>query len=910
MMIGRIYSHYRITEKIGEGGMGVVYKAEDTKLGRAVALKFVRADLVESPQHKDRFVREAQASAALDHPNICTVHEIDDDGEQTFIVMALVDGVSVREKIAAGPLKLDEALDIAIQTAEGLHAAHGKGIVHRDIKPANLKVNALGQVKIMDFGLARLTDRLSVTHTGTILGTPAYLSPEQAQGLPIDGRSDLWSLGVVLYEMVTARLPFPADHDAALVHAIIHIEHEPITAVRAGVPLELDRIVDKALAKRPGERYQHADDLLIDLRQLRKRIDSGSLRRDSSQPSAPAPSSMRRERIAWALAVIALLGLCGWLVFRPSPPVPAITRVLLNVAPAERLRAQPGDDGLPQGRPSRTAIALSPDGRSLVFSGVVGEQQQLYARPLNALDAVSLAGTEGAQCPFFSPDGHWIGFWASGALKKVPLAGGPPVTVADVPDSITSANWGPRDTIVFAGLTGGVFRVSARGGTPEPLTALDMERRELNHRFPQLLPDGDAVLFTVTHDLIPNWDRTEIAVERLATKVRTRLIGGGADARYLPSGHLVYVRHGSLMAAPFDANRLEVTGDSIGVVAGVMQAANMGYNQFDSGAGQFSISDTGSLAYVAGGPMPDREFSLVWVDRNGGRATPLRAPSRYYLGPRLSPDERRVAVAIFSSDSAKRNVWIHDIQQGTLRPLTTVGDSGMPLWTPDGARVVFPSGGAFSGNLFWTLADGTSNPERLTTGEFGQLSSSVAYDGSTLAFVERNDVWVMGLHGDRTPRPFVNSRFFENFPDFSPDGRWLAYVSNETGQREVWVQPFPGPGAKQQVSRDGGQAPVWRKDGREIFYQSWHDAPPSENEPVRIMVVPVSTTGSQISFGPPRQLFEGPYFPTVPVRGYDVTRDGQRFLMARMDPRPLIAAREIVLVQNWSQELSQKLSGR
>jgi serine/threonine-protein kinase len=772
-------------------------------------------------------------------------------------------------------------------------------------------VNSLGKLKIMDFGLARLADRASVTQTATILGTPAYMSPEQAQGLPVDRRSDLWSLGAVLYEMVTGRLPFVADHEAAVLHGILYQEHEPITAVRAGVPLDLDRIIDKALAKRTDERYQHADDFLIDVRQLRGRLEQRGPRRASVAAPARPASSIRRERIAWMLVVTALLLLCGWLYLGDSTGVTSVTRVLLNITPAERLRAQPGDDGLPQGRPSRTSIALSPDGRSVVFSAVRGDQQQLFVRALDALEAVPISGTEGALCPFFSPDGQWIAFWAAGALRKVPVAGGPPVTVADVPIPIMSASWGAGDAIVFAGAGGNVWRVSARGGKPDQLTTLDTSRREHSHRFPQLLPGGQAVLFTVTHDSIPNWDRTEIVAQRLATGERARLIEGGADGRYLSSRHLLYVRHGNLMAAPFDASRLQVTGGSIGMVAGVMQAANMGYSGFDSGAGQFSVSENGSLAYVAGGPMRDREFTLVWVDRGSGKVAPLQAPLRYYLGPRLSPDGTRVAVAIFSGDIAKRNVWIHDIGRGTLTPLTTVGDSGMPVWTPDGARVVFPSGGAFSGNLFWISADGTGKPERLTTSQFSELPSSISRADNTLLFTRGHDLWMMGLDGKRAPKAMYESPLLEGFPDVSPDGRWLAYTSTESGRPEVWVQPFPGPGPRQQVSRDGGQSPAWRNDGRELFYHSPHTAPPPENEPLRMMAVPVTASSAGVTFGPAVKVFEGHYFPTWPIRGYDVTRDGQRFLMVQMDrKRPLTAVREIVLVQNWTHELRKRVRGR
>ena len=908
-MVGTTISHYRLTGKIGEGGMGVVYRAEDTKLGRTVALKFVRGELLESSQHRERFVREAQASAGLDHPNICTIHEIDEADGQTFIAMAFVDGQTVSQKIADRPLKLDDALDIAIQTAEGLQAAHARGVVHRDIKSANLIVTAAGTVKIMDFGLARLADRSSLTHTATILGTPAYMSPEQAQGLSGDARSDLWAVGVVLYEMVTGRLPFPAEREAAVLHGILHREHEPITALRAGVPVELDRIVAKALAKRADQRYQHAGDLLIDLRQLRGRLETGTQAPWLSNP-LPQPQPIGRERIAWGTLAAALLMLSGWLATREKSQPAPVVRAVISVTSAERLRAQPGDDGLPQGRPSRTSIAISPDGRLVAFSGIRGGQQQVYLRPLDTLEAIPVAGTEGALCPFFSPDGQWVAFWAAGALKKVPVAGGPPITVTDVPTPIMSASWGHGDAIVFSGPSGGVWRVPARGGKPESITKLDPERREISHRFPQLLPDRDVVLFTVTHDSIPNWDRTRIVAQRLDTGARTQLIEGGSDGRYVATGHLVYVRHGTLMAAPFDADRLEVIGGSVGMVAGVMQAANMGFAAFDSGAGQFSVAESGSLVYVAGGMMRDREFSMVWVDRVTGDVTPLPAPARYYLGPRLSPDEQRIAVAIFSGDIARRNVWIHDIARASLAPLTTAGDAGMPVWTTDGSRVIFPSGGTFSGSLFWMPANGTANPEKLTTARTGQLASSIARDGKTLAFTESDDVWVMRLDGVQQPTAVLHSPYFEGFPDFSPDGRWLAYISTETGQPEVWVQSYPSGEIKRQVSRQGGQSPVWRKDGRELFYHTPHLWPPPESEPVRMMAVPVATTTSEITFGAAKELFAGPYFPSGPVRSYDVPRDGRRFLMVRMDRRPLTEVREIALVQNWTTELSRKVPAR
>jgi hypothetical protein len=366
------------------------------------------------------------------------------------------------------------------------------------------------------------------------------------------------------------------------------------------------------------------------------------------------------------------------------------------------------------------------------------------------------------------------------------------------------------------------------------------------------------------------------------------------------------MRHGTLMAAPFDERELEVKGGSIGLVAGVMQAANMGFSNFDSGAGQFTVSESGSLAYVAGGPMPDRDFSLVWVHRDSRKVTPLRAPPRYYLGPRLSPDERRVAVAIFSGDSSQRNVWVHDIDRSTMAPVTSVGDSGMPVWTQDGSRLVFPSSGAFSGNLFWAPANGSARQERLSTSEFSQHPSSIARDG-TLAFVQGGDLWVMKLDGTLGPRRVFDSPHFEGFPDISPDGRWLAYVSAESGRFEVWVRPLSGPGDRLQVSTEGGQSPAWRKNGAELFFHSPHGAPPTEGETVKMMAVAVTRTSSGLTFGAPTPLFEGPYFPSAPVRSYDVTRDGQRFLMVQMNRRSLSQVRDVVLVQNWIRELRERV---
>ena len=903
-MLGRTISHYKIVEQLGKGGMGVVYKAEDSKLQRTVALKFLPPQALDNEEHKARFLQEAQAAAALNHPNICTIYEIDEADGRSFIAMECVEGQSLKQKVQPRPLKLAEALQIALQVAEGLKAAHAKGIVHRDIKGANLMVNDEGQVKIMDFGLARLGDEKGITQTGTTLGTLLYMAPEQAQGGSVDQRADIWSLGIVLYEMVSGQLPFEREYEAAVLYSILNEEPEPITALRAGVPLELDWIVGKALAKDAEERYQRVEEMLVDLKTLSKKLASGATRRPGAtslvaQPgkgpaAIAAPEGSRRLRFQRAVPLVLLAVALAALVVewrRPSSPArpSPVTRMRVRLNVPDDFRAVI----------SRRHFAFSPDGRHFVSSGFEGEGEDerlmIFRHPLDQLESTPIEGTEGGASPFFSPDGEWLGFWTfqGRELRKVPSSGGPAIKLCDVQEDVPfGVSWGPNNKIVFANESGGLLHVSADGGTPEELTTLDSEKEEVSHRLPSLLPGGDAVLFTVRKRLLGRWDDSQIVVQSLVTGERKVLIQNGAEAHYAPTGHLVFARLGTLMAVPFDLARLEVTGGPVGIIDGVYQAVNMSGSGKDTGAAMFDFSDTGSLFYTPGEIYADREHSLVWVDREGV-AQPLPAPERPYVAPRLSPDGERIA---FFTMGSKQDIWVYDIARDTLTRLTVEGINWWPSWTPDGRRITFESiRSGHPENLFWVPADASSPAERLAPSADSQRVPSWSPDGKTLAFLSQGDIWVLSPEGNLTPRPFLETPFsVERYPAFSPDGRWLAYSSDVTGRPEIYVQAYPGPGGRHHISTDGGESPAWAASGRELFYR----------EGQKMMAVDIKTDPTFLA-GRPHTLFEAPYWNTSPGRGYDVTPDGRRFLMVPLaEPEPLDLTHNIVVL-NWFEELKQ-----
>jgi Tol biopolymer transport system component len=921
--VGTRLGPYEILALVGAGGMGEVYKARDTRLDRTVAVKILTSALAADAQFRERFDREARAISQVDHPHICALHDVGEQSGTAYLVMQYLEGETLADRLAKGPLPLSQALTTGIEIASALDRAHRVGIVHRDLKPGNIMLTKTG-AKLLDFGLAKSSALMvagaattlaptspNLTAEGTIVGTFQYMAPEQIEGREADARTDIFALGVVLYEMVTGSKPFTGKTHATLISSILKDEPRPVSEVQPLTPPLLDHIVSRCLAKDPDERWQDASDLA---RELQWTNQTAAVNRGA------APGMVwgkLRDRAAIGIGAV-LAGLIVGsaitamvmirFVTRQSGERPAsVVRSVVSIAPAEHLQALATDRTTNEGRPSRTSMAWLPDGRSIVFSALQGDRQQLYLRRTDQLTATAMAGTEGGGAPFFSPDGRWVAFWSGGALRKTPADGnGPATRICDVPP-IFGASWGANDTIIFSQSQLGLFRVSADGGTPEVIAAPDIGKGELKYLLPQILPGDRTVMFTVTHTPLPTWDDTEIVAQSLSTKERKVLVQGAADARYLPSGHLVYIRRGTLMAVPFDLERLEATGGAVALIDNVMQAANEPSEQFDSGAGQFSVSASGALLYLPGGIFPDSERSLVWVDRATGAVQTLPVPTKAYLSPRISPDGRQVVVWT----QGDRNVWLHDLTSGTLSKLTSEGRNARAIWTLDGKHVTYGSATRGNENLVVRPADGSGSVEPLASGPYLQEAAVWSPRDKALVFLEQHadfglDMMVMPPAGDRHPRPLIRTRFTDAYPDFSPDGGWLAYSSDESGRPEVYVQPYPGPGPRTLVSANGGTGPAWSHDGRELFFTITPVAFGGQATPTKMMAVPV-TLRPTFTVGAARQLFEGRYGAASGIRSYDVTADGRRFLMVQQKERSAVAASEMILVQNWLEEVKARV---
>ena len=956
LVAGTRLGPYEILGLIGAGGMGEVYKARDTRLDRSVAIKVLPTELSADPERRARFEREARAIAALAHPHICTLHDI---GEHIpsgplplapgplplspvhYLVMEHLAGESLAERLKRGPVPLAQALDLAAQIAEALDAAHKHGIVHRDLKPGNVMLTTGGagrsgvtSAKLLDFGLAKavgpnggrgfspgghagsqdpaskevaaaLTQTAPITARGTILGTLPYMAPEQLEGKEADARTDLWALGAILYEMVTGRRAFEGDSQVSLIGNIMNAEPAGLATLQPLTPPALERVVKKCLAKHPDDRWDTAHDVADELRWIAQ----------TSSASSPAISGIQpRRRRAPRMALLAAGVLAGamigagvmWLL-RPVQPRSAIVRSTLEVLPAEDLNAGGTSSfWIPTPGGSRTALTFTPDGQALVFVGRQGRVQQLYVRRLDAAEARPLAGTEGAEVPAVSADGQWVGFWANGAVRKVPLAGGP---VMSLRSGLVRPPWGlvwdTRGGLLFGGEDGRIWVIPAEG---PPSTVTTLGEGQLAHTLPWPLPDGRALLYTVRRRSW-SWGDEQIVAQSLATGARKVVVKDAADARYLPTGHLLFLRRGVLSAVPFDAERLEVRGPEVAVLDAVAQALTAS-NAFDiTGAGQFAAAATGSLAWLANPVVLLSDAALVTVDRRG-QVSPLPAPVRSY-GPsvRLSPDGRRLAVVIRSLTEA--GVWIYDLARGSLTLLAGGGETVSPIWSPDGRRLLFDWLTDGRRALAAQPADGTASPQVLVPNSWLN-ASSVTPDGRQMAAVHEPDTDILSVaveNGQARVQPLIQTPHYEGWAEFSPDGRWLAYGSDVSGRREVYVRPYPGPGPTEQVSIDGGQSPAWHPGGNELFFVS----PRNPAGMWSMMAVDVDA-GSARGIGRPRLLFE--FDPVelklicAPMRCYDVAPDGQRFFAVQRRPTlPRPPVTHVNLILNWFEELKAKVPG-
>jgi Tol biopolymer transport system component len=868
LSIGTRVGPYRITGPLGSGGMGEVYRARDSRLNRDVAIKTLPAAFFDDANRLGRLQREARVLASLNHPNIASIYGLEEERGVRALVMELVEGPTLAERIAAGPIPLDEALDIARQIANALEAAHEKGIIHRDLKPANIKLTADGKVKVLDFGLAKAfesestggnpenspTLTLESTRTGMILGTAAYMSPEQARGKAVDKRADIWAFGVVLYEMLTGRMAFAgetvSDTLAAVLRADVDWKRLP-----AGVPPKVRLLLQRCLE-----------------RDLKKRLrDIGDAWMELDAPEEPSVAPVARTRKWWlfcaaALAIGAIAG-AGWVLWR-TPPAP---RPVVRWSYAQKdLFYYP---------------SLSRDGARLVYAEEKGNIFRLMIRMMDQTDSHPIPGTDGANYGVFSPDGQWVAFLSfDGKLRKIPVTGGVPITLAE--KMTTAFDWGDNGEIVF-GSEAGLMKMSASGGPAQALTTLDSKKGESRHHWPHFLAGGQALVFTIDAGA-----SQQVAALDLKTRTYHTLVNDASNGAYVPTGHLVYLRGTTLFAAPFNARRMELTGHDAPVIENV---ASLG----DRSA-EYSFSDSGQLVYMKGtkGTNAAGETILGWANRNGV-VEPFSTPELWATG-RLSPDGRRVANGIYGATGADGDIWIYDVERRTRTRLTFEGSNRNPIWTRDGLRVTFGATIAGKNGIHSAPVDGSGKTELLLATENTVRPTSWAPDGKMLVCAilgtdKAFHLWVLPVESGATPgKPYRlhDTAFSEDEGQVSPDGHWLAYSSAESGAPEIYVQPFPGPGGKERISTDGGLSPRWSKNGRELFY--W------DSGYTKLMSVVVQAT-PLFHAGIPKQLFA-----MVGGTTFDVAPDGKRFLVEQSFLAETGAVTMEVVV-NWFDELRRRV---
>jgi len=868
---------YELLAPIGAGGMGEVYRAKDTRLERTVAVKVLPSHLAASPDSRQRFEREAKTISQLSHPHICALYDVGREGETEYLVMEYLEGETLSDRLLKGPLAFEQVLRFGTEIADALDKAHRSGIAHRDLKPGNVMLTKSG-VKLLDFGLAKAvavpgagsgasltalpTQRGSnLTQEGTILGTFQYMAPEQLEGKEADARTDIFAFGCVLYEMATGRKAFSGSSQASLISSIMGSEPAPISAVSPMTPPAFDRVVRTCLAKDPEDRWQTAHDVGVQLKWI---AEGGSA---AGVPAPVVAQRRNRERIAWTAAAVLLALLVGslFLDLRREPAPSGVLRTSILVPEKQFIRF----------------LAVSPDGRRLAFvSAPSGGKRALWVRPLDGLSAQPLDGTENADFPFWSPDSRSIGFFADGKLKRIDAGGGPAISLCDAAPNGLGGTWNREGTILFGLPSRPIQRVADSGGPSEPVTKLDQSHNETTHRYPQFLPDGRHFLYLAAN--------LSGAPDDPANRIKVAPLGGGVDRSILPAssgasyanGSLLFVREGTLLAQPFDPKRLATSGTPSPI------AERVATSIFFWRWGLFSANEAGLVAYSAALPASSR---LLWLDRVGQEVASVGEPATYQT-PRLSPDGRLLAVAVLDASLNKPDVWIYNLGRG-VRTRFTSGPSANnePVWSPDGSRIVFTTNRKHQGDLYSKPVSGHGGEEPFLEGEGQRIAQDWSPDGFLAVEIRepkgerRVALSIVPAAGDRTPRVFFQRSTDIGEARFSPDGRAIAYSSDESGRSEIYLADFPGPGTRSQVSTAGGRAPRWQRDGRELFYVA-------EDGALMSVEIPAGTT---LEASAPKKLFE----PRRRTLEYDVSADGQRFLVveAGVESSP-----PITLVQNWA----------
>jgi serine/threonine protein kinase len=928
-MIGSKLAHYEITTHLGSGGMGDVYRASDTKLHRSVAIKFLPLAFSHDEERVGRFQREARILASLNHPNIAAIYGVEEVDGKHFLVMELVPGETLEDRIRRGALPLGEALAIAKQIAEALEEAHDAGIVHRDLKPANIKITADDKVKVLDFGLAKAgpaepssssismsptmapgssgAATVPATSAGMIMGTAAYMSPEQARGRVVDRRTDIWAFGVVLFRMLTGGAIFEGETVTDTLAKIL--EREPDwDQLPPNTPPALRQLLQRCLTKNIKNRLQSIGEARILIQQLIEKPSQASLPVEG-KPAA-ARTHVWKPWLPWALAP---LFLAAGFFLRPSAPFPE--------RPLMRFQYPLGSD-LVLFHNNRHGLEVSADGQRVAFMGSPGNMPpRIYVRRLDAQTESVIAGTEGARSMFFSPDGAWVGFQQGQQIKKVALAGGAPVVLVenlgltqDLNFGPPGLTWGRNGMIVYPNnLAAGLSMVRDTGGKPEVFTELDAANNEASHRLPHFLPDGSAVLFTVLpySAVAPEWTRAQVWVKSTKTGERKRLLENAMDARYAGDGTLVFAREGKLYAVRFDPSSLAVSGEEVQVLDGVVHSVRGQAAVAWTGAAQYSVAEDGSLFYAPGSIEPPLLSSLVWADRQGVVTPVPGMRPMFRFGARVLPDGVRLAS---SELYAKKDIWVFDSARGTEDRITYEGQNAFPIFSTSGTHFAFRSDRAGPQQIF--LSDGVNlrDVKRLTAGPFDVPSSWTA-DGKELLFTRgytsvggNTDIFAVAVDRPDMPWPVLATAADERYPEMSPDGKWLAYTSNDSGRPELYVQPYPGPGPRITLSSGGALEPAWSKRTNELFYRA---------SAQQMMVIAFTVSNGTFVPGKPEMLFrQGSLGGGTTVRAtYDIAPDG-RFLLnqavteAAAERNRKIFPSSLRFVLNWTEELRQRLAPR